>query len=103
MAEPKKFMFIKELRQMMYGLGDVNTPHNDTVETLHNYLIEYLTILLTKVHSMAKIKGKTKTEDLMYFLKRDRLKYSRVKTLLLRNEQLKAERKIFEAKDYEKE
>ncbi|ELA42161.1 uncharacterized protein VICG_00804 [Vittaforma corneae ATCC 50505] len=62
----------------------------DTVEVLHSYLMDYLSLLLTKVHSMARIKGKTKTEDLMYFLKRDRKKYSRIKNLLLINEEVKA-------------
>lgn len=88
---------------MMYGFGDVSSPRVDTVETVHGYLMDYLGLLLTRVHNMARIKGKTKTEDLMYFLKRDRKKYSRVKNLLLTNEELKVARKIFECKEYEKE
>lgn len=101
MRESKKVSFLKEVRLMMYGYGDVSAPRIDTAEVLHNYLIDYLNILLTKTHSMAKIKGKTKTEDLMYFLKHDRKKYSRVKSLLITNEELKAARKIFECKEYE--
>lgn len=103
MAEIRKNMFSKELRQMMYGFGDAINPQTDTVDTVYDYLIDYLNILLTKTHSMAKIKGKTKTEDLMYFLKRDRIKYSRVKTLLLKNEEFKEERKIFDRKEFEAE
>lgn len=103
MRENKKITFYKDVRSMMYGFGDVSSPRMDTVETVHNYLMDYLNVLLTKVHSMAKIKGKTKTEDLLYFLKRDRKKYTRVKNLLLMNEELKASRKIFECKEYEKE
>lgn len=101
MREYKKISFIKEVRMMLYGYGDVSAPRADTTEALHNYLINYLNILLTSTHNMAKIKGKTKTEDLMYFLRRDRLKYSRVKSLLITNEELKAARKIFECKEYE--
>lgn len=101
MRESKKTTFIKEIRLMMYGFGDVSAPRPDTTEVLHNYLIDYLNILLTKSHSMASKKGKTKTEDIMYFLKHDRLKYSRVKTLLITNEELKTARKIFECKEYE--
>jgi transcription initiation factor TFIID subunit 13 len=103
MKDTRKCTFYKEVRQMMHGFGDSNTPRMDSVEVLHNYLIDYLCILLTKTHSMAKIKGKTKTEDLMYFLKRGRKKYSRVKHLLLLNEKLKAERKVFDKEEYEKE
>lgn len=103
MREPKKAMFYKEVRAMMYGFGDVSSPRMDTVETLHNYLMDYLSLLLIKVHDMAKIKGKTKTEDLMYFLKRDRKKYSRVKNLLLTNDELKTARKVFDCNDFEKD
>lgn len=86
---------------MLYAYGDVSAPRADTAETVHGYLIDYLTILLTNTHNMAKIKGKTKTEDLMYYLKHDRKAYSRVKSLLITNEELKAARKIFECKEYE--
>lgn len=101
MVEAKRTTFFKEVRSMMYGFGDVSSPRIDSVEVLHSYLMDYLSLLLTKVHAMAKIKGKTKTEDLMYFLKRDRKKYSRIKNLLLINEELKTARKIFECKEYE--
>lgn len=103
MREAKKINFMKEVRLMMYGFGDVSAPREDTADVLHSYLIDYLTVLLTKTHNMAKLKGKTKTEDLMYFLKRDRKKYSRVKNLLITNEELKLARKIFECKEYEKD
>lgn len=103
MRENKKLMFLKDVRTMMYGFGDVNAPRMDTAETLHNYLTEYLSILLTNVHGMAKLKGKTKTEDLMHFLKRDRKKYTRVKSLLILNEELKQARKMFEKEKYENE
>lgn len=88
---------------MLYAFGDVNLPRIDTTLTVHNYLSDYLNSLLIKTHNMAKIKGKTKTEDLLFFLKRDRKKYTRVKNLLHTNEELINARKIFEAKDYEKE
>ncbi|KAI5182019.1 transcription initiation factor TFIID subunit 13 [Pancytospora epiphaga] len=101
MRDHRRSTFLKEVRTMLYGYGDVSAPRADTAEVLHAYLINYLNILLTNTHNMAKIKGKTKTEDLMYVLKRDRLKYSRVKNLLITNEELKAARKIFECKEYE--
>jgi len=87
----------------MYGYGDINAPRQDTAEVLHNYLIDYLSVLLIKIHNMAKIKGKTKTEEFMYFLRRDRRKYSRVRRLLATNEELKNARKIIDCKEYENE
>lgn len=103
MKENKKLVFLKEVRLLMFGFGDVSAPRLDSAETLHHYLTEYLSILLANVHGMAKIKGKTKTEDLLYFLKRDRKKYTRVKSLLIMNEEVKQARKVFERKEYETE
>lgn len=103
MREGRKGVFLKEVRLIMYAFGDINMPRIDTALTVHSYLCDYLNTLLIKTHNMAKIKGKTKTEDLLFFLKRDRKKYARVKNLLLTNEELINARKIFEPKDYEKE
>ncbi|ORD93692.1 TAF13 [Enterospora canceri] len=103
MKDIRKNVFLKEVRLMLYAFGDVSVPRVDTSLTVHGYLCDYLNTLLTKTHNMAKIKGKTKTEDLLFFLRRDRTKYTRVKNLLLTNEELIHARKIFEPKDYEKE
>lgn len=103
MKEGKRTNFLKEVRCLMYGYGDVSTPRHDTAEILHNYVMDYLNILLINTHNMAKIKGKTKTEDLLYCLKRDRRKYSRVRQLLITNEELKMARKVFDSKEYERD
>ncbi|ELQ75335.1 Transcription initiation factor IID subunit [Trachipleistophora hominis] len=103
MKEKKKVLFTKELKLMMYGFGDTIIPRNDTVDVLHDYLLGYLKNLLIKTQNMARIKGKTKTDDLLYILKKDRRKYMRVKDLLLTNEELKNARKAFDFEDYEKE
>lgn len=103
MKEVRKINFLKEIRSMMYGYGDVDAPRHDTAEVLHGYTMDYLGILLTNTHNMAQVKGKTKTEDLLYYLRRDRTKYSRVRQLLITNEELKLARKAFELKEYEKE
>lgn len=103
MKERKKLTFTKEIRHMMYGFGDVKTPRQDTAEILEQYTLDYLKILLTNTMNMARIKGKTKTEDLLWMLKKDRLKYTRVKDLLVTNEELKKARKLLDYEEYEKE
>lgn len=103
MKEARKTSFLKEIRSMMYGYGDVSAPRHDAAEVLHGYVLDYLSILLTNTHNMAQVKGKTKTEDLLYYLRRDRKKYSRVRQLLITNEELKMARKAFELKEYEKD
>lgn len=87
----------------MYGFGDVKNPRYDTAELVEAYMLDYLKILLTKTMNMAKIKGKTKTEDLLWLLRNDRVKYTRVKDLLAINEELKNARKLVDYEEYEKE
>ncbi|CAD25282.1 TRANSCRIPTION INITIATION FACTOR TFIID [Encephalitozoon cuniculi GB-M1] len=103
MREARRVNFMKDIKVMMYGYGDVVAPRYDTAEALHGYVLDYMSILLTNTHNMAQVKGKTKTEDLLYYLKRDRKKYSRVRHLLITNEEIKLAKKAFEPKDYEKE
>ncbi|KAG0435526.1 Transcription initiation factor TFIID subunit 13 [Dictyocoela muelleri] len=103
MKDRKKTSFLKEIRPMMYGFGDVINPRQDTAEVLQDYIIGYLKSLLIQTQNMAKIKGKTKTDDLLYILKKDRRKYMRVKTLLKLNEELKKTTKAFDCEEYEKE
>lgn len=103
MREKKKMSFLKEISLMMYGCGDVCNPRHDTAELVQDYMVTYIKSLLLKTHNMAKIKGKTKTDDLLYFLKRDQKKYVRVKELLFTNEELKNARKAFVFEDLEQE
>lgn len=103
MRERRKTTFTKEIRYMMYGFGDVKNPRHDTAELVEAYMLDYLRTLLTNTMNMAKIKGKTKTEDLLWMLRHDRIKYTRVKDLLAINEELKNARKLVDYDEYEKE
>ncbi|KAM0674493.1 hypothetical protein GVAV_002108 [Gurleya vavrai] len=103
MRERRKVSFIKEIRHMMYGYGDVKNNRYDTAEILEAYTIDYLKTLLTNTMNMAQLKGKTKTEDLLIMLRNDRRKYTRVKDLLTTNEELKNARKLIDLEEFEKE
>lgn len=100
---PRRTTFNKEIRQMMYGFGDVSSPRQDSAELIEQYTIDYIKTLLTNTMNMACIKGKTKTEDVLWMLRHDRLKFNRVKDLLLINEELKNARKLMDYEEYEKE
>lgn len=52
---------------------------------------------------MSKGRGKFKTEDLLFIMRKDKKKYSRMEELLYMNEELKKARKAFEADEYEKD
>ncbi|KAI5192253.1 transcription initiation factor TFIID subunit 13 [Nematocida minor] len=99
----RKPNFIREIRLLMYSLGDTVNPRLDSATVIHDYLCHYLTTILKKAKTVSKSRGRTKTDDLMYTIKRDRRKYTRAKELLLTNEELKKARKPFEYETIEKE
>ncbi|EJW05169.1 hypothetical protein EDEG_04113 [Edhazardia aedis USNM 41457] len=103
MKERKKISFHKELRHMLYGFGDTINPRYDTTEVLQQYVIDYIQTVLNNVYNYSKIKGKTKTDDLLFILRKDRKKWTRVKDLLLLSEEVKMARKAFDVDVYEKE
>lgn len=103
MREKRKLSFLKEISQMMYGCGDVSNPCHDTAELVQEYMMSYVSEILVQTHNMAKIKGKTKTDDLLYFLKKDPKKYARVKELLVISEEVKSARKAIHFEGFEKE
>jgi len=99
----KRPNFVREIRQLMYAHGDSLNPRTDSAETIHDYLYNYLTEVLRKTKRVSKSRGRAKTEDLLYVIKRDRRKYLRAKELLTTNEEIKKARKIMEYEIMEKE
>lgn len=99
----KKPNFQREIRLLMYAHGDSVNPRTDTTDVIHEYVCKYLKCILKKAKHVSKSRGRTKTEDLLYMVKRDRKKYTRVKELLTTNEELKKARKIFEYEGLEKD
>ncbi|KAI5180187.1 transcription initiation factor TFIID subunit 13 [Nematocida sp. AWRm80] len=99
----KKLCFIKDIRKVMYAHGDTENPRYDTASTIQNYVCHYLANILKKTKIVSKSRGRIKTDDLLYTVKRDRRKYIRAKELLVTNEELKKARKIFEYEEMERE
>ena len=101
--KPSKHSFIKDLRVMMYGFGDTESPRTDTAIVVQDYLLHYLTTILLKTKRIGRIKGKIKTEDLLFVIRKDKRKIKRVKELLKANEKLLRARKAFDFDEIEKE
>ncbi|KAI5186743.1 transcription initiation factor TFIID subunit 13 [Nematocida homosporus] len=99
----KKPNFLREIRLLMYALGDSTNPRSDSANVIHDYVCNYLEGILKRAKHVSKSRGRTKTEDLLYTVKRDRKKYTRAKELLTTNEELKKARKAFEYDVMEKE
>ncbi|KAF9332568.1 hypothetical protein BGZ91_011648 [Linnemannia elongata] len=90
----KKYVFAKELKQLMYGFGDVPNPANDAVGVLEDMLIEYLTDTCTQAAAVADRRGKVNVEDFKFVLRKDAKKRARVDELLYMNEDIRRAKRI---------
>ncbi|KAF9961198.1 hypothetical protein BGZ72_004528 [Mortierella alpina] len=90
----KKYVFGKELKQLMYGFGDVLNPSNDAVGVLEDMLIEYLTDTCAQAAAVADKRGKVIVEDFKFVLRKDTKKRARVDELLYMNEDIRRAKKI---------
>ncbi|KAG0379333.1 hypothetical protein BGX24_000824 [Mortierella sp. AD032] len=90
----KKYVFGKELKQLMYGFGDVPNPANDAIGVLEDMLIEYLTDTCTQAAAVADKRGKVNVEDFKFVLRKDAKKRARVDELLYMNEDIRRAKRI---------
>ena len=95
----KKRLFAKELRCMMYGFGDDQNPYTETVDMLEDLVIHFIGDIALKALEVGR-SGRVTVEDVMYLVRRDPRKYSRVRDLLSMNEELKKARKAFDEVKY---
>ena len=97
--EKRKKIFSKELRCMMYGFGDDRNPYTESVDILEDLVIEYLTEMTKKAMEVGR-PGRINVEDMIFLIRKDPKKYSRVKELLTMNEELRKARKAFDEIKY---
>ncbi|KAK7478915.1 hypothetical protein BaRGS_00029896 [Batillaria attramentaria] len=97
--EKRKKMFSKELRCMMYGFGDDQNPYTESVDLLEDLVIEYITEMTKKAMEVGR-PGRISVEDIIFLIRKDPKKYSRVKELLLMSEELRKARKAFDEIKY---
>lgn len=98
-AEKRKKLFTKELRCMMYGFGDDQNPYSESVDVLEDLVIEFITEMTKKSLEVGRT-GRISVEDVIFLIRKDAKKYSRVKELLLMNEELRKARKAFDEIKY---
>ncbi|CAL1545815.1 unnamed protein product [Lymnaea stagnalis] len=97
--EKRKKIFSKELRCMMYGFGDDQNPYTESVDLLEDLVIDYITEMTKKAMEIGK-SGRIIVEDIIFLIRKDPKKYSRVKELLLMSEELRKARKAFDEIKY---
>jgi len=97
--EKRKKMFTKELRCMMYGFGDDQNPYSESVDLLEDLVIEFISEMTKKAMDVGR-PGRISVEDIIYVIRKDAKKFSRVKELLLMSEALRKARKAFDEVKY---
>ncbi|ELU10337.1 hypothetical protein CAPTEDRAFT_176701 [Capitella teleta] len=97
--QQRKKMFSKELRCMMYGFGDDQNPFTESVDLLEDLVVDYITDMTQKAMQVGR-PGRISVEDVIFLIRKDPKKYSRVKELLLMNEELRKARKAFDEVKY---
>ncbi|KAK2158770.1 hypothetical protein LSH36_164g04045 [Paralvinella palmiformis] len=97
--EKRKKLFSKELRCMMYGFGDVQVPYIESVDILEDLVIEFIIEMTRKCMEVGR-QGKISVEDIIFLVRKDPKKFSRVKELLLMNEELRRARRAFDEVKY---
>ena len=71
----------------------------ETVDMLEDLLIEFITETTHKCMEIGRT-GRIQVEDIIFLVRKDPKKYSRVKELLTMNEELKKARKAFDEQKY---
>jgi len=97
--EKRKKLFTKELRCMMYGFGDDQNPYSESIDLLEDLVIEFITEMTKKAMDVGR-PGRITVEDIIYLIRKDSKKFSRVKELLLMSEALRKARKAFDEGKY---
>ncbi|XP_072036327.1 transcription initiation factor TFIID subunit 13-like [Amphiura filiformis] len=98
-SDAKKRIFSKELRCMMYGFGDDQNPYAESVELLEDLVLDFITQITLKAIEIGR-PGRVQVEDIIFLIRKDARKYSRVRELLMMNEELKKARKAFDEAIY---
>ncbi|KAM3173516.1 hypothetical protein ACTXT7_012358 [Hymenolepis weldensis] len=93
--EKKKHLFLKDIRTMLYGFGDVENPLPETVALVEELATQYICDMTRRCMEIGKI-GKITVEDIAYLVRKDDRKFSRAKELLLLSEELTRAKKAFE-------
>lgn len=84
---------------MMYGFGDDQNPYTESVDLLEDLVIQYISEITYKAMEVGK-QGRVTVEDILFLMRKDVRKYTRVRELLLMNEELKKARKAFDEVKY---
>lgn len=85
-GKKKKGKDEEELKKIMVGFGDENTPNEKTLEILEEYMIDFLNNLILSAFKRSQRRdpncNQLLKDDLLYFIKNDTKKYLRCGQIL---------------------
>lgn len=79
---------------MMHGFGDDPNPYSETVELVEELVIQFITETTLKAIEVGK-SGRVHVNDIIFIIRKDKKKYSRVRELLMMKEQIDKAKKAF--------
>ena len=91
--------FPNELRQMMYGFGDDKNSYAESVNVMEDLVVHFITEATKKCMDIGR-NGKVSVHDLLFLVRKDKQKYSRILELLQMNEELRNARKAFNETEF---
>jgi transcription initiation factor TFIID subunit 13 len=97
----RKRLFTRDLRPMMYGFGDAPQTLPSTVDLMEEMVSEYIMNIIQRAGDLGRKRGRFRTEDIIFLVRKDPKRYARIEELLYMNEELKRARRAFEIEDYE--
>ena len=90
----RKRLFHRELKYMMHGFGDDANPYSETVDLVEELVVQFITEMTVKAMEVGK-SGRVHVNDIIFIIRKDPKKYSRVKDLLMMKEQIDKAKKAF--------
>ncbi|KAI9284565.1 transcription initiation factor IID, 18kD subunit-domain-containing protein [Umbelopsis sp. AD052] len=97
----RKGMFLKDLKPMIYGAGDVPQPASDTVALMDDLIIDYITEMCLKAAKVAEPRGKVKVDDVKFILRKDPKKMARVEELIYMDDHIRKAKQIVDMNEVE--
>lgn len=90
----RRQLFHRELKYMMHGFGDDPNPYSETVELVEELVLQFVTEMTLKAMDVGK-NGRVHVNDIIFIIRKDRKKYSRIHDLLMMKEQIDKAKKAF--------
>ena len=85
-----------DIADMMFGFGDSWPPNIESVDVVESLVTEYIQDLSARALQVAELRpnGKLDKECFLYLVRKDRSKFQRVNSLLLKNKEIKNIQKV---------